>query len=104
MGKWRLLTGSIAYVNLPSALSEINGTLIFNQREMKVQSLTARTGGGLVTLSGSANLYERQLHFDVGLRGQDVRLRYPPGVSSTADLQLRLEGDLARSTLSAMLR
>ncbi|HEY1800398.1 MAG TPA: translocation/assembly module TamB domain-containing protein [Terriglobales bacterium] len=99
-GQMEVTRGSIAYVNLPSALSEINGTLIFNQHEMKVQSLTARTGGGLVTLSGSANLYERQLHFDVGLRGQDVRLRYPPGVSSTADLQLRLEGDLARSTLS----
>jgi translocation and assembly module TamB len=99
-GQLEITHGSIAYVNLPSALSEINGTLVFSQHEMKVQSLTARTGGGLVTLSGSANLNDRQLHFDLGLRGQDVRLRYPPGVSSTADLQLRLEGDLARSTLS----
>lgn len=99
-GQVAITNGSIAYINLPSALSEINGTLAFSQHEMKVQSLTARTGGGLVTLSGSANLYDRQLRFDLGVRGQDVRLRYPPGVSSTADLQLRLEGDLTRSTLS----
>ncbi|HWF93212.1 MAG TPA: translocation/assembly module TamB domain-containing protein [Terriglobales bacterium] len=103
-GQVEITRGSIAYINLPSALSEINGTLVFSQHEMKVQSLTARTGGGLVTLSGSANLYEHQFHFDLGARGQDVRLRYPPGVSSTADLQLRLEGDLARSTLSGDVR
>ena len=99
-GQVQITRGSIAYINLPSALSEINGTLVFNQHEMTVQALTARTGGGLVTLSGSANLYNNQLHFDLGVRGQDVRLRYPPGVSSTANLQLRLDGDLAHSTLS----
>jgi translocation and assembly module TamB len=99
-GQLEITRGSISYINLPSGLSEINGTLLFNQHEMKVQSLTARTGGGLVTVTGSANLYERQLRFDLGVKGQDVRLRYPPGVSSTANLDLRYAGSVGSSTLS----
>jgi translocation and assembly module TamB len=99
-GQLEITHGSIAYINLPSALSEINGTLTFNQHEMKVQSLAAHTGGGLITLGGSASLYEHQLRFDLAANGQDVRLRYPPGVSSTANLNLRLQGSLASSTLS----
>jgi translocation and assembly module TamB len=99
-GQLQVTRGSISYINLPSGLSEINGTLLFNQHEMKVQSLTARTGGGLITVTGSANLYDRQLRFDLGVQGQDVRLRYPPGVSSTANIDLRYAGSLASSTLS----
>jgi translocation and assembly module TamB len=99
-GQLTITQGSIAYINLPSALSGINGTVLFNQNEMKVQSVTARTGGGLVTLSGGASLYDRQLHFDLGVVGQDVRLRYPPGVSSTANLNLHFAGTPAASTLA----
>jgi translocation and assembly module TamB len=99
-GQLDITRGSIAYINLPSALSEINGTVLFNQNEMKIQTLTARTGGGLITLSGGSTFYNHQLHFDLGVVGQDVRLRYPPGVSSTANVGLRFAGTPAASTLS----
>ncbi len=99
-GRIQISRGSIAYIDLPSALSDINGTLIFDQHGVKVESLVGHTGGGTVTFSGYANLYDRQMHFDLGLVGQDVRLRYPPGVSSTADTQLRFAGTPAASTLS----
>lgn len=99
-GQLDISRGSIAYIDLPSALSEINGTVLFNQSEMKIQTLTARTGGGLITLTGGSTFYNHQLHFDLGVVGQDVRLRYPPGVSSTANVGLRFAGTPAASTLS----
>lgn len=99
-GHVQISHGSIAYIDLPSALSDINGTLIFDQHGMKVESLTGHTGGGTVTFSGYASVYDRELHFDLGLVGQDVRLRYPPGVSSTADTELRFAGTPSASTLS----
>lgn len=99
-GQLTITRGSLAYINLPSALSEINGTVLFNQHEMKVQSLTARTGGGLITLSGGARIINKQLHFDLGVVGEDVRLRYPPGVSSTANVDLHLAGTPSSSLLS----
>lgn len=99
-GQIQISHGSVAYIDLPSALSDINGTLTFDQHGVKVESLVGHTGGGTVTFSGYANIYDRQMHFDLGLIGQDVRLRYPPGVSSTADTQLRFAGTPAASTLS----
>jgi len=99
-GKLQIEKGAIAYVDLPSALSEINGTLAFNQDRLQIENLTARTGGGLVTFGGYATSYNRQLNFNLTLRGQDVRLRYPPGVSSTADADLRFAGTPAASALT----
>ncbi len=99
-GKLQIAHGYIQYRDLPSALSEINGSLVFNQDQLQIESLTAHVGGGLVTFGGYANAYNRQLNFDLSLHGQDVRLRYPPGVSSMADADLRWSGTGAGSTLS----
>jgi translocation and assembly module TamB len=99
-GKLEVIGGSIADVDLPSALSDINGSLIFNQNRVQIERLTAHTGGGLVTFGGSATAYNRQLNFDLSVEGQGVRLRYPPGVSSTADANLHWVGSSSASTVS----
>jgi translocation and assembly module TamB len=99
-GKLQVVGGSIADVDLPSALSDINGSLIFNQNRVQIETLTAHTGGGLVTFSGSATAYNRQVNFDLSVQGREVRLRYPPGVSSTADADLHWLGSSSASTVS----
>ena len=95
-----LTSGAIAYIDLPSALSDINGSLIFNQDRLQVESLTAHTGGGLVTFGGYATAYNGKFNFDLTVRGQDVRLRYPPGVSATANADLHFVGTSSASTLN----
>jgi len=99
-GRVRVDNGSIAYIGLPSALSDINGSLFFNQDRLQIETLNARTGGGAVSFSGFTTYYRKQLNFDLSLHGQSVRLRYPPGISSTADADLRFAGTPAESTLS----
>jgi translocation and assembly module TamB len=99
-GKVEFSNGSIAYSDLPSALGDINGTLSFNQNRLEIQSLTAHMGGGLVTLSGQASAYNHQLNFDLVAKGEGVRLRYPPGVSSTANEELHFSGSSSASVLS----
>jgi translocation and assembly module TamB len=99
-GKLQVDNGAIAYIDLPSALSAINGSLVFNQDRLQIENLTARTGGGLITLGGYATSYNRQLNFNLTVRGEGVRLRYPPGVSSTADADLHFAGTTAASTLT----
>ena len=99
-GRLQITDGAIAYADLPSALSNVNGSLILNQDRLQIETLTARTGGGSVSVGGYANLYKRQLNFDITLRTQDVRLRYPPGVSSITNADLRFAGTPAASTLS----
>lgn len=99
-GRLQVTGGSIQYSDLPSALSDVNGSLVFNTNRLQIENLTAHVGGGTVTFGGYATAYNRQLSFDLTLKGQDVRLRYPPGISSVTTEQLRWSGTSAASTLS----
>jgi translocation and assembly module TamB len=99
-GRLQVANGSIAYSDLPSALSAINGSAVFNQDRLQIETLTARVGGGNVTFGGYATAYNRQLNFSLTLQTQDVRLRYPPGISSMANAELRWAGTSAASVLS----
>lgn len=53
-----------------------------------------------MTFGGYATSYEGQVNFDLKVNGQGVRLRYPPGVSSTASTDLHWVGTPTASTLS----
>jgi translocation and assembly module TamB len=99
-GRLEITNGSIAYSDLPSALSSLNGSAIFNQDRLQIETLSARVGGGNVTFGGYATAYNRQLNFNLTMQAQDVRLRYPPGISSTANADLRWAGSAAASVLS----
>jgi len=99
-GRLQITAGSVAYKDLPSALSDINGSLVFNQDRLQIESLTAHVGGGSVSFGGYANLYNRQLNFNLTLDTQDVRVRYPAGVSSITNAQLRFAGTQSASVLS----
>ena len=99
-GRLQVTNGSIAYSDLPSALSAINGSAVFNQDRLQIETLTAHVGGGIVTFGGYATAYNRQVNFNLTLQTQDVRLRYPPGVSSMANADLRWAGTSAASVLS----
>lgn len=99
-GRLEITNGSIAYSDLPSALSALNGSAVFNQDRLQIETLTARVGGGNVTFGGYATAYNRQLNFNLTMQAQDVRLRYPPGISSTATADLRWAGSAAASVLS----
>jgi len=99
-GKVNVSHGSISYAGLPSGLSDMNGSLSFNKNRLQIEALTARSGGGTLTLTGEASTYAGQINFDFSAKAQDVRLRYPPGVSSTANADVRFYGTREGSTLS----
>jgi len=99
-GELKVENGALADINLPNALTDLNGTMSFSQNRITVESLSARTGGGAVTFTGHADLIGRQISFDVQATANAVRLRYPPGVSSTANADLHWRGSSSGSLLS----
>jgi len=99
-GSIEIKGGTVNYDGLPSGLSEMNGALNFTRNRMYIESLTARTGGGTLDLKGEATSFNRQFNFNLTAVGKDVRLRYPPGVSSTADEELHWVGTPSASTIS----
>jgi len=99
-GRVNVVHGALSYSGIPSGLSDMNGSLIFNKNRLQVENLTARSGGGTLTVTGQATAYAGKLNFDFNAVGQDIRLRYPPGVSSTASAQIRFYGTPESSTVS----
>jgi len=100
VGRVNVDHGALNYAGLPSGLSDMNGSLVFNQNRLQIESLTAHSGGGTLKLTGQATTYAGQISFDIGVVGQDIRLRYPPGVSSTANAEMRFSGTTENATLA----
>jgi translocation and assembly module TamB len=90
----------VSHNDFPSGLSDLNGVLLFDRNRIQIQSLQGTTGGGTITLSGSASYQSGAVLLDLGATAQGVRLRYPPGVSSTANADLRLTGSTNSASLS----
>ncbi|HYG99413.1 MAG TPA: translocation/assembly module TamB domain-containing protein [Terriglobales bacterium] len=98
-GHVQVANAGISYIDLPNGLSDINGDLVFNRDRLQIQNMTARTGGGTLNLTGYVT-YARTIGFNIQAFAKDIRLRYPPGVSSMADANVRLSGTLRNSTLT----
>jgi translocation and assembly module TamB len=98
-GRLELKDASVSLLDLPNGLSHISGSLIFAQDRMQIEKLTAHTGGGELNVGGFL-AYRNGLYFDLTASGTDIRLRYPPGVSSSADATLRYTGSAKSSLLS----
>ncbi|MGA9507540.1 MAG: translocation/assembly module TamB domain-containing protein [Candidatus Sulfotelmatobacter sp.] len=102
-GRLQFSDGSLSYATLPSGLSGFDGSLLFTRDHAHIETLSARTGGGTLTFQGDATYLNRQLNFNLSTIGKDVRLRYPPGVSSTADAELHWVGTRSDSTVSGRI-
>ncbi|MGA8540780.1 MAG: translocation/assembly module TamB domain-containing protein, partial [Terriglobales bacterium] len=90
----------ISHNDFPSGLSDLNGVVLFDRDRFQIESLNGTTGGGTIALTGSATYQSGIFQLDFGATAHGVRLRYPPGVSSTADADLRLTGTTNSALLS----
>jgi translocation and assembly module TamB len=91
------LTGDVLFQNvnlaidgIPNGLSNLNGTLAFNEDRLDVKDLTAQTGGGQLKIGGSVS-YQKGIFADLTATGDTVRVRYA-GLSATANASFRLQG------------
>jgi len=98
-GQVEFQNGALSLEDLPNGLSQIQGTLEFNQNRLEVRSLTAMTGGGKLSFGGFL-AYQRGIYASLTVSGQSVRIRYPDGVSSLADAHLQLVGTQSSLLLS----
>jgi translocation and assembly module TamB len=102
------LTGTVEFKNvniamdgIPNGLSNMNGTLVFNEDRLQVQHLTATTGGGELKIGGSIR-FRNGFFADLTATGEAVRVRLY-GLSATANANLRLQGGPSSSLLSGTI-
>jgi len=96
-GRIEIIHAGLSRIDLPAGLGDINGSFKFNLDKLEVEHLTARIGGGLVTLGGFVS-YGRTPSFDLTAAGNEIRFRYA-GISVTSDQSLHLMGTLQNASL-----
>ena len=100
-GKVQFDKVNVAVDGVPNGLSNMNGTLVFNDDRLQVQSLTATTGGGTLKIGGFIR-YKNGLYADLSATGDVVRVRLY-GLSATANANLKLQGSADSALLSGTI-
>ncbi len=100
-GRIVLQNASLNYIDLPNGISNANGVIVLNGTSATVQSLTAESGGGKITLAGTVSFVGGLLGYN-NVRGtaSQVRVRYPPGASIVLSADVALNGTADHSLLS----
>ena len=99
-GRVHLANASFRYGDFPAGLSQTTGDFVFDSSRMVFDNVTAQAGGGQLQLSGSVTYGAGPLRYDLTLRSDQVRVRYPVGMSWLAGGTLRLAGTAQAATLS----
>jgi translocation and assembly module TamB len=84
---------NVHMMDITNGLTDMNGTMVFDQDRLVVQQLKGSSGGGDLEVKGFVG-YQNGIFVDLTTTTQHVRIRYPKGVSSSVDAKLRLLGNL----------
>jgi len=99
-GRVHIENASARAADFPTGLSAITGDVVFDATRLYFENLSAESGGGALQISGSLNYAESPLRYDVSVRTDRVRIRYPEGMSWLVGGSLRLTGTPAAGLLS----
>jgi translocation and assembly module TamB len=99
-GKVHIEKASARVADFPSGMSNITGDLVFDATRLSFENISAESGGGTIHFSGNANYIESPLRYDISVRTDRVRIRYPEGMSWLVGGSLRLTGTPSAGVLS----
>lgn len=102
-GRMSIQGGSLYLRGLTNGLEDANGVIFFDRDRANIQSLTATTGGGTISLSGFVGFGRGELSYRVRALAKGVRVRYPEGVSTTVESDLNLTGSSKAGLLSGLV-
>lgn len=99
-GRMRISNGSLRAEDVPNAFTDVSGRLTFNGEQLRVDEITASTGGGKLRLGGSVEFGETPVTYRLRAEADSVRVRYPPSMSNRFDGALTFSGAGNRSLVS----
>ncbi|MET0552769.1 MAG: translocation/assembly module TamB domain-containing protein [Vicinamibacteria bacterium] len=86
--------GAVRVRGFPHGIEGVKGRVRFTQQGADLEEMTGTVGGGPVSATGRAAFAAGVLQsFDVEASGRDLSLRYPEGLRSRIDANLRYFGD-----------
>jgi translocation and assembly module TamB len=98
-GKLSFENASFYLRDVITGFDKVNGAILFDQNRATIERLRAQAGGGNLQLNGFVG-FGKLLSYRLQAQADQVRIRYPEGVSTTANAQLALTGTTDQSILS----
>jgi translocation and assembly module TamB len=103
VGRLDVKGASFYVTDVPNGLDNANGTILLDRRRATIERLTAETGGGTITLGGFVGFGAPEMIYRLTANAENVRVRYPEGVSTTVSSNLSLTGTSAKSMLAGVV-
>ena len=105
LGAGTIRNGSFRVEGFPHALTDVEGTVDFDQRTLRIAEVIGRMGGGDAVVSGSISVEDAEFAAtDLRVQLSDSSLRFPSDLSATVDADLRLLGDQTGRLLTGEVR
>ncbi|MDE3197211.1 MAG: translocation/assembly module TamB domain-containing protein, partial [Acidobacteriota bacterium] len=102
-GRATIRNGEFHYADITNGLTKASGEIAFNGTRATLQSFHGESGGGKVDATGFAAYSAGVVNFRIEAKAEQVRVRYPEGVSSISDATLTLAGTSERSQVSGQV-
>ncbi len=102
-GKVHLEGASLRYGDFPAGLSNVAGDFNFDVNRMVFDNVVAQSGGGRLAIGGTVAYGGGPLNYVLNVRSDQVRIRYPLGMSWLVGGTLRLTGNSQTATLSGRI-
>jgi translocation and assembly module TamB len=99
-GKLQLKDAAFQTADMSNGISKANGVIQFNGDVARIESLTAESGGGKITVSGFVGRNGSTFTYGLTARAIRMRVRQASGVSVVANANVKLTGTSANSLLS----
>jgi translocation and assembly module TamB len=88
---------------MPNGISKATGVIIFGGTTATIQSLTAESGGGKITVSGTISRFGGQTGYNLAARANRVQIRTNSGASLGINADLKLNGTQQARVLSGTI-
>jgi translocation and assembly module TamB len=102
-GKVHIEGAALRYGDFPAGLSNVGGDFNFDASRMVFDNVVAESGGGHLNIGGTVTYGEGPLTYVLNARSDEVRVRYPVGMSWLVAGTLRLSGNRQAATLSGRI-
>ena len=99
-GRVGLADGTLGSPQVPVRLSDMTGSVRFEDGQGRIEDLRAASGGGTVDISGAVAFRDSSLEYRLDAAASDMRVEHPENVSSVLDGQFTLAGIGATSIMN----
>ena len=102
-GQIRIVQANLHTLDSPVGLDNANGVINVTQTRLEIANFEGQVGGGTFSATGAV-AYRPSIQFELGLKANNIRIRYPDGMREVLASDLALRGTTQESLLRGVVK